>query len=39
MALQSHADVQVTVAEAKAILGGAKQAELSFICGFRNRKR
>lgn len=34
MTLQSHADVKVTVAEAEAVLGGAKQAQLSFICGF-----
>lgn len=39
MALQSHANVEVTVTEAKAILGGPKQAELSFICGFKQKKR
>ena len=37
MALQSHADVKVAVAEAEAVLGGAEQAELSFICGFRHK--
>lgn len=33
MTLQGHADVKVTVTEAKTIFGGTKQAELSFICG------
>lgn len=38
MTFQSHADVKVTVAEAEAVLGGAKQAQLSFICGFTHTK-
>lgn len=38
MTLQSHADVEVAVAEAEAVLGGAEQTQLSFFCRFRHRK-
>lgn len=30
--LQGHADIQVAVTEAEAVLGGAKQAKLCFLC-------
>lgn len=33
MALQGHTDVQVAVAETKAVLGGAKQTQLGLVCG------
>lgn len=33
VALQSHADVKVTVTESKAIFGRSKQAKLGFFCG------
>jgi hypothetical protein len=32
VALQGHADVQVTVTETKAVLGGAKQTQLGLVC-------